>query len=612
MDNFLSQIVKPDKRNVKGIHRSDTIIPFMYHQINPINTRCGELGIFYRNICEQLFQFTGLLRLFKFQTNQPGGKDQYEDGCGYGSPDCDRTLIYAHVASCFSLTFHYNPNLIIAVLGRKVKKEVIAFANTKGGTIYIGIEDDGKIVGVQEPSERICEQISSMIHDGIKPDVTMFVKITAERLENEEVVKIDVQRGTKRPYYLADKGFKPSGVYVRLGNTSVPATENYIRSMIIETEGTSYEQMRSMEQELTFQMADSEFKKRELPFEISQQKTLGIMDPDGIYTNLGFLLSDQCQHSIKAAVFKGKEKAEFLTRKEFSGSLFKQIEEAYSFIDLANHLRSTFEGLSRIDRRDYSEISIREALLNAVIHRDYSFGGSTLISIFEDRMEFVSLGGLAPGLEIDDIFEGISQSRNPRLSEVFYRLNYVEAYGTGIRKIQSECERNGVEAEFRVSNAAFRTILPNSNFSLQQDIYPKDADQNTRIEEEVFHYLRSHKTASRKEIQKAFDLRQTKSGLILKTLEDRGLIKKHGAGRKSAQKDKEKIKEVPTLKKNAEKLIEIISENPFQNPPPYEKLSCSLKDLYSRRINRQHRLVYKVLEEEKTIIIVSMWLHYEF
>ncbi|MEL7654544.1 MAG: ATP-binding protein [Bacillota bacterium] len=257
-------------------------------------------------------------------------------------------------------------------------------------------------------------------------------------------------------------------------------------------------------------------------------KTLGIMDHDGIYTNLGLLLSDQCQHSIKAAVFKGKSKDEFLTRKEFAGSLFKQIEGAYAFIDLANQLHSTFEGLNRIDSRDYSETAIRETLLNAVIHRDYSFSGSTLISIFHDRMEIVSLGGLAPGLEIDDIFEGISQSRNPMLADVFYRLNYVEAYGTGIRKIQNECEKTGVKAEFSVSNAAFRTILPNRN-SFQHDIR-----KTIGIEDEVLQYIREHKATSRKEIQQVFGLKQTKCGLVLKTLEDQGFIRKYGSGRNTA------------------------------------------------------------------------------
>lgn len=266
----------------------------------------------------------------------------------------------------------------------------------------------------------------------------------------------------------------------------------------------------------------------DISFEIPQKKTLGIMDYDGIYTNLGLLLSDQCQHTIKAAVFKGKSNDEFLTRKEFTGSLFKQIEEAYSFIDLTNQLHSTFEGLNRIDGRDYSEIAIRETLLNAVIHRDYSFSGSTLISIFNDRMEIVSLGGLVPGLVIDDIFERISQSRNPMLADVFYRLNYVEAYGTGIRKIQNECEKIGVKAEFSVSNAAFRTILANRN-SNQSDISKKIG-----IEGEVLQYIREHKTTSRKEIQQIFGLKQTKCGLILKTLEDQGFIRKYGSGRNTA------------------------------------------------------------------------------
>ncbi|MEL7654545.1 MAG: ATP-binding protein, partial [Bacillota bacterium] len=110
------------------------------------------------------------------------------------------------------------------ILTDELKKEVVAFANTRGGTIYIGVEDEGNITGIQGSSERICEQISSMVHDGIKPDVTMFINIMTERIDNQDIVKVVVQRGTKRPYYLTDKGFKPSGVYTRLGNTSVPAT----------------------------------------------------------------------------------------------------------------------------------------------------------------------------------------------------------------------------------------------------------------------------------------------------------------------------------------------------------------------------------------------------
>ncbi len=405
-----------------------------------------------------------------------------------------------------------------------IKKEIIAFANTKGGTLYIGIDDDGNVIGVDAP-DRICERVSSMIHDGIKPDVSMFTDIVSEKTEGKSVVKICVQRGTKRPYYLSDKGLKSSGVYIRLGNTSIPATENAIRTMIGDTDDASYEKKRSINQQLTFDAAEVEFKKQKIDFGKAQQKTLGIMDSDGLFTNLGLLLSDQCQHSIKAAVFKGQEKDEFLTRKEFGGSLFSQLTDAYSFIDLNNQLNSTFKGLTRIDSRDYSESAIREALLNAIIHRDYSFSGSTLVSVFSDRLEIVSLGGLVPGLEPEDIFEGISQTRNTGLANIFYRLKYVEVYGTGIRKIRKECETFGVTASFHITNAAFRIVIPNRHTAAlaapELDVQLSSALQ----------YIRAHTSATRKEVQEALGIKQTKCGLILKDLENRGLIIRTGSGK---------------------------------------------------------------------------------
>lgn len=140
-------------------------------------------------------------------------------------------------------------------------------------------------------------------------------------------------------------------------------------------------------------------------------------------------------------------------------------------------------------------------------------------------MEIVSLGGLAPGLEIDDIFEGISQSRNPRLADVFYRLNYIEAYGTGIRKIQSECEKIGVKADFSVTNAAFRTTLPNRN------AFQPDISKEAVIEEKILQYIREHYRVTRKEIQQAFGLKQTKCVTILNMLENTGYKMKSGSGR---------------------------------------------------------------------------------
>ena len=152
------------------------------------------------------------------------------------------------------------------------------------------------------------------------------------------------------------------------------------------------------------------------------------------------LLSDQCMHTIKVAVFQGPDQTIFKDRREFAGSLLQQMNEVYDFIDFRNQTRATVEKLLRIDIRDYPEIAVREALLNLLVHRDYSFSASALVSIYADRIEFVSIGGLMPGIELEDIMIGISVCRNQNLANVFYRLNLIEAYGTGMRKIMKAYE----------------------------------------------------------------------------------------------------------------------------------------------------------------------------
>lgn len=168
--------------------------------------------------------------------------------------------------------------------------------------------------------------------------------------------------------------------------SSVPASDTAIRNMIKETDGDRFEAMRSLEQNLTFDDVGEEFRKRNVEFGIPQMKTLNISGEDGLYTNLGLLLSDQCPHTIKAAVFQGTDQSVFKTRHEFEGSLMRQLNEVYDYIDRYNQIHADFEGLLRIDTRDYPETAVREALLNLLVHRDYSFHASAFIRIYDDRM----------------------------------------------------------------------------------------------------------------------------------------------------------------------------------------------------------------------------------
>lgn len=231
--------------------------------------------------------------------------------------------------------------------------------------------------------------------------------------------------------------------------------------MIKETDGDSYEKLRSLNQNLTFNYTEQVFKENNLLFGLSQKKTLGLIGEDDLFTNLALLLSEQCNHTLKVVVFEGIEKNIFKDRKEFKGSLLKQVTEAFEFINLVNKTEATFEGLIRKDERDYPVEAIREALLNAVIHREYSFSGSTLVNIYEDRIEFVSLGGIVYGLSLDSIMLGVSQSRNEKLANIFYRLYLIEAYGTGIRKIFTNYERYNMKPTIKAEVGAFKVVLPN-------------------------------------------------------------------------------------------------------------------------------------------------------
>ena len=413
-----------------------------------------------------------------------------------------------------------------------LKYAVVAFANTDGGKIYIGINDDGSVQGVKDTDGTML-RITNMIRDVVCPDVTMFTECAVEEIDGLPVIVVNVQRGTARPYYLSGKGVRPEGVYIRQGASSVPASETVILNMIKETSGDCYEDARSINQQLTFEKADAFFAGRKVSFGDQQKRTLNIIGADGTYTNLGMLLSDQCVHTIKLAVFEGSKKTVFRDRKELTGSLLTQLENAYSYIDQFNRTRAEFEGLDRIDKRDYPAEALREALLNAITHRDYSFSGSTLISIFDDRIEFVTIGGLVRGLSFNDIMLGVSALRNQKLANVFYRLHLIEAYGTGILKINESYSDCDVKPQFEVTDNAFKITLPNINYAGERKELPTAPvriGRKSDRKEIVLQLAEKQGSITRKEVEAELRISQASAILLLREMVESGLLIKDGTG----------------------------------------------------------------------------------
>ena len=411
-------------------------------------------------------------------------------------------------------------------------REVIAFANSDGGVIYIGIDNQGNLTGIDNVDETYT-RITNGIRDAIAPDVTMFVRYV---LQDNKVIQIEVGEGSYKPYYLKSKGMKPTGVYVRQGASSVQASPDQIRKMIKESDGDVFEEMRTVNRELTFEEAERAFKRYKVDFSEEKYIALGLRNiHDDQYTNLAMILSDQCQHTTKIAVFGDESNITFKDAKEFGGSIFKQLDDSYAYLTLCNRTAATFRGLERVEISDYPEDALREALLNALVHRDYSFSGSIIINVNDSCIEFISIGGLLPGLSAEDIRIGISQPRNRKLAEIFHRLRLIESYGTGIRKIYALYKDCAAQPRIEVTPNTFKLVLPNMNASGAVAENAPEAAEKTPVTitpqmKTVMDYLAEYGEMTDDDLQELLNIKKTRAYLLARQMNENGLIEIIGRG----------------------------------------------------------------------------------
>jgi len=404
----------------------------------------------------------------------------------------------------------------------EIKKEIIAFANTEGGTIYVGVDNEGNAVGLANTDEASL-QVSNMVRDSISPDLSSFIHYEVLMVDDKDILAITVLKGSDKPYHLVSSGYSPKGVFVRQGFSASPASEKTIRKMIREADKYSFETYLSANQELTFESLSEEFRIRNKAFDKSSLTNLKASTPEG-YTNLGLLLADQCPFTMKIALFQDEEAETFIDRQIFEGSILRQLNEVYGYIDKINKLKSTFKALVRIDQREYHETALREGLVNTIIHRDYSNPASTLIKIYPAKIEILSVGGLPTGISLEDLNLGLSVCRNPNLANVFYRLELVEAFGTGIKKIMNSYKNCFSKPVITTSKNAFLLTLPNQNHTSNEI---KEVKYSLIDDEEdiTLSFVREKGSISRKEADQLLGTPQATTGRFLRRLSEEGKLK---------------------------------------------------------------------------------------
>jgi len=411
----------------------------------------------------------------------------------------------------------------------KAKNTLLAFLNTDGGMLYIGIADDGAVYGVTGDIELEARKITTSFRDSISPDPSGYFEAESEEREGKYIIKVSIKRGNAIPYCIASYGLVPQGVYVRVGSNTVMATREHIRQMIKDNGAGQFILELSTQQDLTFEYAEKIFADKDVKFGLEQKQSLGLIRPDGRYTNLALLLSDQCPYTTKAAIFEGANKEKFKDRKEFSGSLFRQIEDVLAYLHVYNRVRSTIEGAYRNDYPDYPEVALREAYVNALIHRDYYIEGSVLVSMFDDRLEFISLGGTMPGVTHDLMRAGVSVTRNEKLAQIFYRLKIIEAFGTGIPRIFGAYESSGVAPEIPIIDGGFLLIIPNRNTNTPQ--LSSKMPANGSSEQKILSTF-SNASFDKEDTASALGISASGAHKLLQRMVEQGLLVAQKSGRK--------------------------------------------------------------------------------
>ena len=412
-------------------------------------------------------------------------------------------------------------------------KSVSAFANTLGGALVFGISDDDEIVGLTDPNGD-AEKLSEIIKTRMEP-IPEF-RLRFHKTEDAKVLLIlDIFKGEETPYYYSGDGILEA--YIRVGNESVKATSTELKRLVLRGRNTSFDSQLS-----AYRVEDSAFSKlRERhkkwtgsSFDTKDLISFGLASEDGYLTNAGALIADESPirwSRLFCTRWNGLDKSggtmDALDDAEYSGSVISLIENGEAFVKRNARMKWRKTANSREEMPEYVERSYHEALVNALAHRDYLVNGSEVhIDIYDDRMEFISLGGLVKGLTLQDIQGGASQPRNMVIANIFYRLDLIESYGTGIQKIMESYASCADQPVFSPAPASFVVTLPNRN---RAHTVVFDATQT--YEENILNLLQNRDHVTRKEVEQFLGCSAFPATNALNSLIREGKIVKTGTAR---------------------------------------------------------------------------------
>ncbi len=413
-----------------------------------------------------------------------------------------------------------------------ILKAIVAFANTAGGIVVIGRTDEGVLVGVKDVF-KAEESLASSIADNIRPSIFPEIEIATVNSKDFLVVKVSHWRA---PFYLKNAGM-PQGVYVRLGSTNRPASPELLAELQRSVLTPSYDQQPLID------LAKDEL---QIEKDMSEEKlrSLGVLVPADhqLVPSIGGLIlfgKKGCRQQlvpdarVSCARFVGNDKSRILDRLEIEGTILDAVEEVSKFIARNTRLAAEFEDVFRKDIPEYSPLALREALINALVHADYSLTGSHIqIAIFNDRLEIQNPGMLPFGFTLDDFKMGVSRVRNRVIARVFYELKLMEQWGSGYKRIMEACRAEGYpDPKWEELGMYIRvTFYPSPQTALT---FKETANEFTQREKTILNLFKTGESLAFREIFQRFSPQISKRMLqyALAELKKKGYLMSKGRGR---------------------------------------------------------------------------------
>jgi predicted HTH transcriptional regulator len=408
-------------------------------------------------------------------------------------------------------------------LNDRFERAVVSFLNyAGGGEIQIGVDDDGTIVGVGD-ADAVQLKIVDRIRNNIRPTTLGLFDIVLKNIDGKDIIKVIVSCGQQRPYYIRKFGMSDLGCFVRVGSSTQPMTEQMIEEFLAKRQRTSLQTMLSPRQNLTFKQLLIYYEEKQYEPNEHFIENLDLKNSAGEYNYAAYLLADENGVSIKFAVYGGTDKVDLVETREYGNRcIITATQRILDRLDSENRTFAKITAKNRIEKEMVDTIALREAVINAIVHNDYTMG-VPLFEIYSDKLVVTSCGGLVDGLTEEDFFKCRSMPRNRELMRVFRDMELVEQIGSGMSRILKTYDRSifDLSSGFTVVTFPFAEAFNMPNGKINGKI--------KSLKDEIVDILKANPLATIPDLVESTGKSQRTISRDLKELQEAGRLIREGA-----------------------------------------------------------------------------------